>query len=547
MTGLSSYLTAVDARVTAAVNAPEDFHPHQRALLRATIESARANATGNPLGHPLSVLYLVAQAHGRTMDAQAEHVGAFCLLYVLSLDLFDDVQDGDLAGKPHEEAGPAIAINTALTLLCLAMIELRQAMALELDSGRSMAYLELYNSVTLQAGAGQHRDLLGADGAQTPEQVLAMQQAKTSSLQLFTECGALLARCDDATRARYRAIGQRMAKFVQIRDDLRDVFGKPLSPDLSTGRITYPVACLLAAADDATRSEYSALIDRLPGSMPALRTFLYRSGAVEASAAMLEELRALIHSEIAAMECAGAHHRMFLDVVDNLAAGVYRTPVIIDSARLWSPCGPWHDAVRQELAHFVERMMPLGCPAVPVLRPWHLPHWMYAPDQAILFYPDVEGLPRETLPFQSALLGIDDLDEVAGILREQLPAVVAHEMFHHWRARSGRISADHWHEEWVANRLAVAYCARFAESTLTHATRLAERVVVRHGGVSAEQESVLSGAEVERPNSSGYAMDMVSIGVVSLEMVRRQIAARPSLEPSIRALLGHRAGTALSA
>jgi geranylgeranyl pyrophosphate synthase len=543
---LGDYLTRVAARVDEALAHPS-FHPHQRALLEATVAVPRARAARAPLGDPLSLTYLIARAHGREMDAQAEHVGAFCTLYVLSLDLFDDVQDEDLAGKPHEGAGPALAINGAITLGFLATDQLRRALELERDPDRRLLFLRLFNRVSLEAAAGQHRDLLGAGGARTPDEVLSMHQAKTSSVALLAECGALLGGSDGEAATGYRAFGEQMARFVQVRDDLRDVFGKALSPDLATGKISYPVACLLSEADEITRTRFHDLVAGLPATMKPLRRLIYRA-AVTKTATKLEELRRGLHENVAATKNASAEHRTLLDVVDGLAQSIYAAPPIAVTAHLWRPAGAWHDQVRRAQQKFVRRIGRVSSSfgEAPALRPWHRPHWMYVPARRTIFYPDVEGLPGEVLPFPAELLGSADLREVAQVVEKQLPLVVAHEMFHFLRHARGRLTTDHWHEEWAANRLAVAYARHFEPAALAASLELADRVLSRFPErLDEHAETLLMRSKTPWSSARGYEVDVVSVAVVTLEMVRRLSAEAPVLSETISALLDDHA--ALSA
>lgn len=535
-TSLPSYLRAVHERIDEAI-AHAGFDVEQQRMLRATLAKPRAVGLANPHGDPLCLTFLIARAYGRRMDRQAAHVGAFALLYVLSLDLFDDVQDEDLEGKPHASVPAAIAINDAIALMFLALDELRRAIELEKSAERRAAYLALFSSVSLRAVAGQHRDLAGSVKASSAEEVLAMHEAKTSSVCLLVECGALLGQADDRARATLHALGEDFAGFIQVRDDLRDIFGKPLSPDLVAQKHTYPLACLLERGAPEEQAELERLLGELPGSMDELRALFYRSGAVEQTAEKLEELRGSIHAAAAATERDGAPLRMLLELVDGLAAAIYEPPPLEVSARLYAPTRGYHGKVRREQERFIERMSAYGDAPRPKLRPWRHPHWMYEPESATIHYPDLEELRAEIAPFQAALLGIDDLEEVASIMERQLPLVLAHEMFHAWRHAAGRLSDDHWHEEWAANQLSVAYGARHARGALRSAVSLADRVLERHAGSGLDFEAVLSRCAT-RGETRGYGLDMMGIALVTLEMVRRIAHARPELGPSAERWLG---------
>ncbi len=546
MNRLLEFLEKVDARIDSAVADPS-FHPAQRELLQQSATLYRSLARANPLGEPIALLYLVASAWGRELDEQAERVAAFCALYILAADLLDDVQDDDLSGKPHQDVGIPIAANSAVTLLFLALRELHESLQLEPDAARRSEYLELFNRVSIQAVAGQHRDLMGIQGAATPEQVLRMQQAKTSSVSLLTECGALLARTDPRSAEHYRALGEQMALLVQVRDDLRDIFGKTISPDLNATKMTYPVACYLQSASPSEVTEFERLVAGLPETLGQIRELLYASGAVASSALELERCRQSIHHGVATLGNDSPAHRTLLDMADAIAETVYTPPPLEVSSHLWIPEGVFHTTVRRELSLFGQRMKAFRLPDPPRLRPWHQSQWMYDSERRTVFYPDVEGQAEDILPFQAALLGTEDLDDVARVMREQIPAVLAHEMFHFWRDEAGRLTRDHWHEEWAANRLAVAYLRQFAPETLQASLSLAARVLDRFpAAIDERAERILDRSPHECPEARGYELDLVGTALVGLEMVRRLAQRDESFERVFASLLaqGREAGCA---
>lgn len=538
--GCCRHLRDAHARVRRAIDHP-DFRDDQRALLRATVERALTTGSGR-LGDPSSLMFLLASAHGRPDPRAAAHVGAYCLLYILALDLFDDVQDDDLAGKPHADAGPAIAINSAIALTFLAQRELHAALPFLPSPSHRRALLDTANLTGLAAVAGQHRDLLGGAGASTPAEVLAMQRGKTSSVILLAECGALLAGADDTVRAHHRHIGEQLAQLVQIRDDLRDIFAKELSPDLKTGKLTYPIACYLDGASDGERRELHQELDGLPESLSRIRKLLYDRGAVAQAARALEASRRAIHERVARMDVARPGYlRLVLDIVDELSSGIYVVPDLAPTAALRRPgAGAFANRVVDERRRLVERLRPLGLPEdVPALVPWHQPHWMYVPSRHTIFFPDIDDLGDEILPFQAALLGADDLDEPRERLTSQIPIVLAHEMFHFWRDAVGRLTDDHWHEEHAANALSVAYAQTFEPGALAGALELAARTISRapdHLDEGARQ--LLVDCERPRPATGGYGMTAAKIAVVTLEMVRRLATTETTLDDRIADLLG---------
>lgn len=545
---LETFIARVDARIEAAVLRVE-FEPDQRELLRATVTRYRAISRGCPIFDPLSrgILHSILQAWGRRIDEQVEQLATFCSLYLLSADLIDDVQDADLANKPHEEVGPAVAVNDGVTLLFLALEALQRVIELETNESRRLDFLRVFNRASLAAVAGQHRDLTADQRSVSPEQALAVNQAKTSSLAMITECAAMLARLDDDKCTRYRRIGECLASLIQIRDDLRDVYGTSSSPDLLLGRATYPVACFTRRAEPEDQVRLRALIEKLPASMPAIRALLHEHGAIDDCAEAMEGFREEIHEHIASMQNGHAANRSFLWIVDGLAESVYALPEIPATRPILEPAGAWHDLVRREFELIWIRVNAGREFERPSLRPWHLPQWMYVPKLHRIYYPDIEGLEEETLPFQARLLGTQDLREVADLMRAQVPAVLTHELCHCMRHLTGNLSEDHWHEEWVANRLTVAYLQHFAPHQLEDSIRLAERILARYpDAMDARLEATLARCSERRSKAAGYEMDMTSMAIVSLEMWRRLAMQPVDWDAAVASLLGVRRGCSTS-
>jgi geranylgeranyl pyrophosphate synthase len=521
---LPEFLGAVTERSLRAIDGAA-LHESQGDLLRRTVLRYEAATQQNPLGNPLSLVYLIARAWDGPLDEPAVELAAFANLYLLAADLIDDVQDDDLAGTPHAHAGPAIATNSGLTLLFLGLDRLRRAGGA--DGARLTERLELFNRVSLRAVDGQHRDLLNERGAATPTEVLAMHEAKTSSLALLSECGALIAGVDPEVRHRYRRVGEAFARLVQVLDDLRDLFGKDTSPDLALGRRTYPLACFFEDASPHAVAELERLTRTR--ALPELRELLYESGAVRRSALALDAFRREIHHEIAAIGRPSAAHRTLLDTVDGLVSSVYRPQPVAETLRLWTPSGSWHREVHARLAALWSRLEPHRPPPRPRLLPWHLPQWVFDAEQNVVRYPDLEEQAREIAPFSALLLGTSDLDAAARTLAAQAPAVLAHECFHYWRAAAGRLTREHWHEEYVANRLAIAYCQRHEPAALAAALALAERVLARFEP-APPLLALIRTAATPGASGSGYRTSLLDMAVAQLAMVRELAAERLPLE-----------------
>jgi hypothetical protein len=257
--------------------------------------------------------------------------------------------------------------------------------------------------------------------------------------------------------------------------------------------------------------------------------------------------RRAVHHELAMLGVGedAATHRVLLLVVDQLVEAIYTPKPVAETASLRAPSFGWHAHVKRLAAELYGRLRPFGAPATPPLVPWHRPQWMYDPARGVIFYPDIEGLPEETLPFQAALLGEPDLEKVAQLIWRQAPAVMAHELFHHYRDALGQLSRDLWHEELVANTLAVAYAARYAPAALTGGVELANRVLEQPAHQlsdhAADILSRLLAPEREADHSGGYQLDMHQTALVHLAMVRELAKCPEDLEHALARVLGARA------
>lgn len=543
-TGLVAFLGQVERNVDEVIFGG-GFDRTQRELLLASAAQYRPRTHSNPLGDPLAVFYLIARAHRDELDEQAVELGTFCSFYLLALDLLDDVQDEDLRNKPHAAVGAGMAVNDALTLLFLGLSALERTMRLERSPQRRMLYLKIVNRVALTTGRGQHRDLLGEQGARTTDEVLQMQREKTASLALLCECAALYAGVSDEEREHYRKVGENLSLLVQVLDDVRDVYGKSRSPDLETNKMTYPLACFFESASKEDKQLFRTLKASLPGSLGQLRKLLYDSGALRSVARTMDRFRRGIHAHVAALGEDAPTHRLLLFVIDQLVEAVYAPKPVAETAALRAPRFGWHGHIHRLARELASRLVPFGAPPTPPLVPWHLPQWMYDKRRGVIYYPDIEGLPEETLPFQATLLGEPDLGEVAKLMWRQAPAVMAHELFHHYRDAVGQLGSDMWLEELVANTLAISYCARYEPQAVAGGVAIAEHVLRRpEHALSREAAAILTElmapARPVRPDT-GYGLNLHQNALVQLHMIRELARSPEPLEVAMDRLLGARA------
>jgi len=474
--------------------------PDQQDLLRRCVSRFFDLSDANDWAQPLGLLYATYRGLGAPTTRKAHLVGAFLVCYFTAGDAFDDIQDADLAGKVLGETSVPIAINSALALFLVGLRALNEGSQLEADPTRRAGYFDVLNRASLVAIGAQHMDLAGLGQAPTPEAVLVMNRGKVACVSLVAECGALLGNATPAQTAIFRDFGSDFAALVQIVDDVRDVFGKEESPDLLAGKTTYPIACFQTDASPEELAEFSLLRTGLPETIESIRELLCTSGALDASASAAEDLRRSMYERLVALGALSAEHRLLLSIVDALASTLYQPEPLSEWADHLTPTGPFHDEVRSVARRFMAQLGEEARLDLPELTPWHAPLYLFEPGTRVIRYPDLEDLKREVIGLLGELLPLDTAGAESA-MEAGMPLLLAHELFHAWRHTVGRLSEDAWHEEFVANRLAMGYALRF-EPKAAQATVQMSRVIL-----AATTEEDGEAALVERARQQGKAAD----------------------------------------
>jgi len=521
---LEQFLSQVYSRVESLVTDGR-LHPAQRDILSRFFARYRYKTAPNPASDPVAIFHYVHSARGAVPGERSFDAAAFCVLFLLSADLLDDIQDGELDGALHGAGGAPIAINNAVLLLVLALESLTRAMRDAGGGDGALAHMSLFVRVAVQALRGQHMDLERDAGRRSVDQVLEINRSKTASLALIAESAALCAGCDEEAVALYRGAGERMSGLVQLVDDVRDIYGKPASPDLESGKTTYPIAVFLERASREERDRFERLRAALPESLPDIRRLLYDRSVVKECAEAIEGERSALHELLASTGIPGPGHRMWLHIADTLAGAVYELPHLECSAFILEPAGGWHDRVRAEVRRIAQRLGPLGLPPPPRFIPWHRREWVYVPEQDRIFYSDLQDQAEEIVPLQAAMLGASE-EETVALLEETVAGVVAHELFHFWRKAAGVITGDLWLEEWAANRLAAAYLKRHEPALAKTSVGLAARIKRASGErLCAEAAKILeelsAPGTVPAPVARPYGMDPGQMVLMQAEMIGR--------------------------
>jgi competence protein ComQ len=173
--------------------------------------------------------------------------------------LLDDVEDGELDGKPWPVVGPAEAVNIATALVFAAQLALARLESETGDPTVSLALWQTFNRASLQVCAGQHLDLTAASAAlETYWQVAAGKAGQVFALAC--RVGAMLGACDAQWIARYDEFGYNLGILVQISDDFNGVWNSPGAGDLRAGLRTLPVVYALSVSPPHARKHLNDLL-----------------------------------------------------------------------------------------------------------------------------------------------------------------------------------------------------------------------------------------------------------------------------------------------
>ncbi|WP_036815954.1 polyprenyl synthetase family protein [Pontibacillus yanchengensis] len=160
-------------------------------------------------------------------------------LLILSLDIFDDLQDQDASEKPWCQVPHAMAMNISSGLLMLSMKTLEEA---EYEPEKKHQAIQYLYSQVLKAVSGQHVDL--KDAIETDEQYLQMVESKSGALMA---CACLVG-TSLATNQQHHIVEEYSTSFgvaAQLANDLEDVSRWDTKNDLLFKKKTLPILKLL--------------------------------------------------------------------------------------------------------------------------------------------------------------------------------------------------------------------------------------------------------------------------------------------------------------
>jgi len=213
-------------------------------------------------------------------DLQASAAAAAVELMILSLDIYDDLQDRDNEQVPWSAISPALALNAAIGLQALAVSVL---MELPIAMDRKMAAIKALNKGILNATNGQHADLLNE--TMTEDECLAMIENKSGAL-VASACLVGAALMTDEYAELIESYGRALGVSAQINNDVEGIQRWSTRNDLLARKQTLPIQFVLEQQSEeaaAVRSYYDGIIsrDELLADKHGIMDYIQSCGCIE--------------------------------------------------------------------------------------------------------------------------------------------------------------------------------------------------------------------------------------------------------------------------
>jgi competence protein ComQ len=213
-------------------------------------------------------------------DQLAAAAAAAVELMILSLDIYDDLQDQDNEQVPWSSISPALALNAAIGLQSLSINVL---MELPIPITRKQAAVNALNKGILGAVNGQHADLM--NDAMTEDECLAMIENKSGAL-VAAACLVGTALMTDEHHDLIESYGRAMGVSAQINNDVEGIQRWSTRNDLIARKQTLPVQFVLEQQTEeaaTVRSYYDGHLsrDQLLNNKTVIMDYIQSCGCIE--------------------------------------------------------------------------------------------------------------------------------------------------------------------------------------------------------------------------------------------------------------------------
>jgi len=158
--------------------------------------------------------------HYRMFDGRSQDIylaAAAVELMILSLDIFDDLQDQDNLSVPWNKIDQAIAMNIAMGLLVLSAKALDKT---SFDLNRKVKASDYLNTQVLKAVNGQHTDLM--DSLESEEDYIQMVRKKSGSL-MTSACLVGTALASEQHHDSVSKYAEHIGIIAQLKNDINDI------------------------------------------------------------------------------------------------------------------------------------------------------------------------------------------------------------------------------------------------------------------------------------------------------------------------------------
>jgi geranylgeranyl pyrophosphate synthase len=248
---------------------------------------------------------------------QAIPVAASLQLLRAAAEVFDDLEDADSSHSLAIKYGPALAINTASTLLILAEKAIPRLKAKGVDNKTIIRVMDIINSYCTTACTGQYLDLSVPPEKLSEDDYFKIACMKSAwAIECACHTGALLAGAKQELIDKMTKFGYNLGIMAQIANDLEGIKD---CIDIQRRRLTLPAIYALAQTEGEHHKELELAFVEAPTSKsePArIRELLFKTGAVYYTKLKIEIYKQAAQKTLLEAEKCGAnieHLKLFLE------------------------------------------------------------------------------------------------------------------------------------------------------------------------------------------------------------------------------------------
>ncbi len=261
-------------------------------LVKEPLNKARqrlADKSGHSHPWPLLPLIVCEAICGHYKHALP--AAAAIQLFKAAGDVFDDIEDADSSESLSARYGSAVATNVATALLILAERAITQLKVRGVEDYIIVRVMDLINSFSTTACAGQHLDLsLAPETAVSEDIYLRVAGMKSAStVECACHIGALLAIANQELIDAFALFGHNLGMASQIAND---ILGITRGSDILKPKITLPVIYTLTQTNGKTRNHLESTFVKQSGPVPIstqqIKDLLFRAGAIHYAVIKME-------------------------------------------------------------------------------------------------------------------------------------------------------------------------------------------------------------------------------------------------------------------